>query len=302
MVFTNEIWRQVARQEITAAPLFSILCCSFYLYITLCMSAVNINAVRSCSHNAKLCLFWEKNCQHEAIFSANDFVHPRNFSQSQPNFKHAVDWVWRPWIFCQARKSFVPWHSSFTGSSWSQWIVHNTRRQFDKGHEWNASFPTMSSGDLQALMSKWLKKREKYKNTADGGTSGHCRSVLPWRCTTRFRPAVRLCQLEMVLRCFPIPCPRQDSEGEKSRPLDHMRQIPFVDTSVPPYISLHVILSSMWYVLRFEHAHGLKWYNDRRMTRGQTTWSLGGTASLGLLLPYFILTIFIAPSMDCWRC
>ena len=44
-----------------------------------------------------------------------------------------------------------------------------------------------------------------------------------------------------------------------------------------------VILSSMWYVLRFEHAHGLKRYNDRRMTRG--------TASLALLLPYFILTI-----------
>ena len=50
------------------------------------------------------------------------------------------------------------------------------------------------------------------------------------------------------------------------------------------------ILSSMWYVLRFEHAHGLKRYNDRRMTRGQTT------CSLGLLLPYFILTIFIAVS------
>ena len=67
-----------------------------------------------------------------------------------------------------------------------------------------------------------------------------------------------------------------------------------------------VILPSMWYVLRFEHAHGLKRLNDRRMTRGQTTCSLGGTTSLGLLLPYFILTIFvpffpktIAPSMDC---
>ena len=67
-----------------------------------------------------------------------------------------------------------------------------------------------------------------------------------------------------------------------------------------------VILSSMWYVLRFEHAHGLKRYNDRRMTLGQTICSLGGTASLGLLLPYFILTTFIAlfpktiaPSMDC---
>ena len=55
-----------------------------------------------------------------------------------------------------------------------------------------------------------------------------------------------------------------------------------------------VILSSMWYVLRFEHAHVLKLYKGRRMTRGQTTCSLGGTASLGLLLPYFILTNFIA--------
>ena len=65
-----------------------------------------------------------------------------------------------------------------------------------------------------------------------------------------------------------------------------------------------VILSSMWYVFRFEHAHGVKRYNDRRMTRGQKTCSLGGTASLGFLLYYFIFTIFItvfpktiAPSM-----
>ena len=57
----------------------------------------------------------------------------------------------------------------------------------------------------------------------------------------------------------------------------------------------------MWYVLRFEHAHGLKRYNDRRMTRGQTTCSFGGIASLGLLLRYFILTIFIGafPRKDC---
>ena len=54
-----------------------------------------------------------------------------------------------------------------------------------------------------------------------------------------------------------------------------------------------VILSSMGYVLRFEHAHGLKRYNDRRTTRVQTIRSLGGTAN-GLLLPYFILTIFTA--------
>ena len=50
----------------------------------------------------------------------------------------------------------------------------------------------------------------------------------------------------------------------------------------------------MWYVLRFEHAYGLKRYNDRRMISDQPTCSLGGTASRGLLLAYFILTIFIA--------
>ena len=50
-----------------------------------------------------------------------------------------------------------------------------------------------------------------------------------------------------------------------------------------------VILSSMWCVLRFEHAHGLKRYNDGRMTRSLTTCSLGGTASLGLLLKFFNL-------------
>ena len=59
-----------------------------------------------------------------------------------------------------------------------------------------------------------------------------------------------------------------------------------------------IILSSMWYVLRFEHAHGLKRYHDRRMTRGKTT------CSLGLLLLILFLQIFIAvfpivPSMDC---
>ena len=35
---------------------------------------------------------------------------------------------------------------------------------------------------------------------------------------------------------FRYPCPRQGSEEGRSRPLDHMRQIPFVRrTLVPPY-------------------------------------------------------------------
>ena len=39
-------------------------------------------------------------------------------------------------------------------------------------------------------------------------------------------------------RLFPpsLPCPPgQGSEGGKSRPLDHMRQIPFLGSLVPPY-------------------------------------------------------------------
>ena len=99
----------------------------------------------------------------------------------------------------------------------------------DKGHEWHASFPTMSSGDLPALISKWLKKREKYSRQRYLWTL--CRSVVPWRCS---------CQLKMVPRCFPIPCPRQDSEGEKSP-----YETPFVGTSVPPY----------WLKLRFSHVY-----------------------------------------------
>ena len=37
------------------------------------------------------------------------------------------------------------------------------------------------------------------------------------------------------------------------------------------------------------------------MTRGQTTCSLGGTTSLGFLLPYFVLTVFFCrfPENDC---
>ena len=57
----------------------------------------------------------------------------------------------------------------------------------DKGHEWNASFPTMSSGNLPALISKWLKRREKYSRQRYLWTL--CRRVVRWRCTTRFRPA-----------------------------------------------------------------------------------------------------------------
>ena len=64
--------------------------------------------------------------------------------------------------------------------------------------------------------------------------------------------------------------------------------------SVSTGVENEVILSSLWYVWSFEHAHGIKRYNDKKVTRGQTTSGLVGTARLEFLLPYFILTIFIA--------
>ena len=150
------------------------------------------------------------------------------------------------------------------------------------------------------------KEREKKKkNSRQRYLWTLCRSVDSWRYTTRLRPAVRLCQPEMVLRCFPIPCPRQDSETEKSQPLDHMRQIPFVCTSVPPYwLKLRFSHVYIWqcshfvfHVVRFEvwACARAKAINERRKRYLEVP---GRTASLGLLLPYFILT----PSMDCWHC
>ena len=130
------------------------------------------------------------------------------------------------------------------------WKAMNTRRQFYKDTTRNMNETLLSLWCLRATCHEYQNGWKREKNTADSGTSAlyhvpRYLSVVPWRCTTRFRPAVRLCQLEMVQRCFPIPCPRQDSEGEKSRPLDHMRQIPFVSTSVPPY----------WLKLRFSHVY-----------------------------------------------
>ena len=47
--------------------------------------------IRACSHYAKFCLFCQKICQREAISSANDFLHPTKFLQTERNFKDSVD-------------------------------------------------------------------------------------------------------------------------------------------------------------------------------------------------------------------
>ena len=66
--------------------------------------------------------------------------------------------------------------------------------------------------------------------------------------------------------------PGQGSEGGKSRPLDHMRQTPFLGSAVPPYyfeynfdryIFENVVVVQC--ILRFEHSHMLK--NDRMAER-----------------------------------
>ena len=55
------------------------------------LSELNTILVRACSHYAKFCLNCEKICQHKAISSANDFLHPPKFLQAQRNFKDSVD-------------------------------------------------------------------------------------------------------------------------------------------------------------------------------------------------------------------
>ena len=46
---------------------------------------------RPCSHYAKFCLVCKKNCQREAISSANDFFHPPKFLQALQSFKDSFN-------------------------------------------------------------------------------------------------------------------------------------------------------------------------------------------------------------------
>ena len=51
-----------------------------------------------------------------------------------------------------------------------------------------------------------------------------------------FGPQIAFACWRWFQAVFRYPCPRQGGEGGRSRPLDHMRQIPFVRrTLVPPY-------------------------------------------------------------------
>ena len=46
--------------------------------------------IRACSHYAEVCLICQKICQSEAISSANNFLHPPKFLQTQRNFKDST--------------------------------------------------------------------------------------------------------------------------------------------------------------------------------------------------------------------
>ena len=56
------------------------------------------------------------------------FLSPTKFPQLLPNFKDAVENIWRPTIFCQlVTKSSVPWQLSFAGSSYFANITNCTK-------------------------------------------------------------------------------------------------------------------------------------------------------------------------------
>ena len=117
-----------------------------------------------------------------------------------------------------------------------------------------------------------------------------------------FGPRIACARRTWFQAVFRYPCPRQGSEGGRSRPLDHMRQIPFV---VAPQFHhrlrfTHIYISQcnqfLFHVVRVVHACA------RAKTDIMPSCSLGDTAN-GLLLHYFILTIFISyrfPENDCF--
>ena len=78
----------------------------------------------------KIWLFCQKNLLSTGlkpfltlISSANDLFHGYQFSQVSPNFRNAVEKVWRPTIFRQSTKSFVPWQLSLVGYIARTWPI-----------------------------------------------------------------------------------------------------------------------------------------------------------------------------------
>ena len=95
---------------------------------------------------------------------------------------------------------------------------------------------------------KWLKKRDTTQPTTV--PPGHFAGALYHGDAPRdFGPQIAYASW----RWLPIPCPRQGSEGGKSRPLDHLRRIPFVLAplldEIQPYIyTLYVYIYIYIYI------------------------------------------------------
>ena len=133
-----------------------------------------------------------------------------------------------------------------------------TRQGHDKDMTRDVNETLLSLSCLRATCQQWLKKKKQLTAVPPGRFAG---ALYHDDAPRDFGPRIAYANW----RCFfPIPCPRQGSKGGRSRPQDHMRQIPFVlapqlnwDSAMYIY-EIVVIVFSMWYVLRFEHAHVLK--------------------------------------------
>lgn len=70
----------------------------------------------NCSHYALRCVFCKKSVNRKQFLVRTIFFsHLPIFWQLLPNFKDAVESIWRPTILCQAPKLFVPWQLPSAG-------------------------------------------------------------------------------------------------------------------------------------------------------------------------------------------
>ena len=94
--------------------------------------------------------------------------------------------------------------------------------------------------------TNWLKKREKNQLTMV--PPGHFAGASYRDDSPRdFGPQIAYACWRWFQAVFRYPCPRQGSEEGRSRPLNHMRQIPFVRrTLVPPYWLISRTRRQMW--------------------------------------------------------
>ena len=292
-VFTNEIWSKVVRQEITAALLFYVKL--FYTEHDQRFSSTRKGRKIHMSLSRRFCpikLPSSGNLEYPPNFSVtftekisnfpsfnillcrNYFMFPchfpKNFSRFAEEYplKQALDLGHRRVAILPARNKCFYRCYIFKGTCLMYRIglkaMNCTQYQstvwqgHDNRHEWNASFPMMSSGDLPALTSKWLKKRD----------------TLPKRCTMTMHHEISARGSLMpagdgsaLLSDTLSPTRQWGREKSAPRPYEtdpfrwQLSSILLTYTEVQPCIYMtmsSMTMSSIWYVLRFEHAHELK--------------------------------------------